>query len=1017
MLAGNIIKILIDTGTAKNYIKPLDGLKGIRDTENQFIVKSIHGRNTISKKCIMNLFGINSVFFILDNLSTFDGIIGLDMLKQIEAKIDLTKENIYHSKGTEKLLFYNSKNVNHIKIEEGNISKKVEQSFNEIINKNLKVFADPNEALPYNTNIVGTIRTKINDPIYSKSYPYPLGVADFVKLEIEDLLKNNIIRPSRSPYNNPVWVVDKKGHDNIGNRKKRLVIDFRKLNEVTIDDKYPIPNISVILSNLGNSKYFTTIDLKSGFHQIELAERDREKTAFSVNNGKYEFSRLPFGLKNAPSIFQRAIDDILREQIGKTCQVYIDDVIIYSKSEEEHVEHIDWVLSKLLEANMRVSVEKSNFFQTKVEYLGFLVTADGIFTSPEKISTIEKYPQPCNLYELRSFYGLASYYRCFIKDFAKIAKPLTNELKGENGKVSASQSKKIKVDLNESQINAFKKIKSLLISEDVMLSYPDFNKTFDLTTDASSQGLGAVLSQEGKPIQFVSRALKDPEENFATNERELLAIVWSLKVLRHYLYGVKSLHIYTDHQPLTFAVSDRNPNSKIKRWKAFVDEHNAKIFYKPGKENVVADALSRQQLNNLSQDNESNQGTVHSEQSLTYTIASTDNPVNCYKNQIIIVKSEDCYIKTMIIFGKKLRYIINYNNEKFLFEKLQEAVNTQVVNAIHCDLPTLAKIQDSLIRNYPGTKFWYSKYFVIDIFNHDDQKNIVVTEHNRAHRGAQENSKQIAQDYYFPKMLKLAKEVVTNCKTCSKAKYDRHPKQHVISETIIPSFVGEILHIDIYSTDKLYFLTCIDKFSKFAVTQPIQSRTILDVKTPILQLINLFPSVKVIYCDNEKSLNSETIKNILHSYNIVVANAPPLHSSSNGQVERFHSTLSEIARCLKIDKQITDTVDLLLKATVEYNKTIHSVTGKTPVEIIQSIPTDLKDFVKKRLINAQTSLLVTHNQSRKSKSFNVGDKVFVKRNKRLGNKLTPLYEEEKIQADLGTTVLIKGRVVHKDNIR
>ena len=139
--------------------------------------------------------------------------------------------------------------------------------------------------------------------------------------EIEDLLKNKIIRPSRSPYNSPIWVVDKKGLDDEGNRKKRLVIDFQKLNAVTIDDKYPIPNISVILSNLGEAKYFTTLDLKSGFHQIELLENDREKTAFSVNNGKYEFCRLPFGLKNAPSIFQRAIDDVLRDQIGKSCHL------------------------------------------------------------------------------------------------------------------------------------------------------------------------------------------------------------------------------------------------------------------------------------------------------------------------------------------------------------------------------------------------------------------------------------------------------------------------------------------------------------------------------------------------------------------------------------------------------------------------------------------------------------------------------------------------------------------------
>lgn len=237
-------------------------------------------------------------------------------------------------------------------MEDQDLPEITKANFESIIRNNFKVFADPNEALPYNTQVKATIRTSTNDAIYSKSYPYPMGVADFVNEEIKNLLKDKIIRPSRSPYNSPIWVVDKKGIDKDGNRKKRLVIDFQKLNAVTIDDKYPIPNISVILSNLGEAKYFTTLDLKSGFHQIELLEGDREKTAFSINNGKYEFCRLPFGLKNAPSIFQRAIDDVLRDQIGKSCQVYIDDVIIYSKTEKEHINHIDWVLHKLLEANM-----------------------------------------------------------------------------------------------------------------------------------------------------------------------------------------------------------------------------------------------------------------------------------------------------------------------------------------------------------------------------------------------------------------------------------------------------------------------------------------------------------------------------------------------------------------------------------------------------------------------------------------------------------------------------------------
>lgn len=403
---------------------------------------------------------------------------------------------------------------------------------------------------------------------------------------------------------------------------------------------------------------------------------------------------------------------------------------------------------------------------------------------------------------------------------------------------------------------------------------------------------------------------------------------------------------------------------------------------------------------------------------MTYTIESTDKPVNCFRNQIILEKSENSLTQRFIIFGKKTRLIIQFQNEERLVETVGEVVNPSVVNVIKCDLPTLAHIQHRLIELFPSTQFRYSRKHVIDIFDHNEQTEIVVTEHNRAHRAAQENVKQILEDYYFPKMTKIANEVVSNCKTCSRAKYQRHPKKHIISETLIPSYAGEILHIDIYSTDRKHFLTCLDKFSKFAVVQPIQSRTINDVKLPIIQLMNIFPQTRIIFCDNEKSLNSETIKTILRDrFSVEIVNSPPLHSTSNGQVERFHSTLGEIVRCLKIERSIEDTTDLILQSTVEYKRTIHSITGRRPVDIIHSAPLELKEEIRDKIQEAQAHQLDYFNRTRHNRTFQIGEMVFVKNNRRLGNKLTPFYEEAIIEADMGTTVLIKGRVVHKDNLR
>jgi len=204
-----------------------------------------------------------------------------------------------------------------------------------------------------------------------------------------------------------------------------------------------------------------------------------------------------------------------------------------------------------------------------------------------------------------------------------------------------------------------------------------------------------------------------------------------------------------------------------------------------------------------------------------------------------------------------------------------------------------------------------------------------------------------------------------------------------------------MLHIDIYSTDKRFFLTCIDKFSKFAVVQPLLSRAIVDVRSPILQLINFFPNIKTIYCDNEASFNSETITSLLkNQYDIDIVNAPPLHSSSNGQVDRFHSTLTEIARCMKIDQKVDDTVELIMRATVEYNKTIHSVTRLSPKQALHSANAEQKLAIIGNIEKAQQANLDRINPTRQNRIFEVGEKVYLKNNKRLGNKLTALYTEE-----------------------
>lgn len=379
------------------------------------------GANTITHHSFINLFGPETEklkFFILPPLLTFAGIIGNDSLKQMKTVIHtndsyMTIEPNIHIP----LKQHISQCVNNLDIRTPHLSDAQNRQLRSIFENCPNLFSEPNEKLTYTTTVKGEIRNTTHDPVYSKSYPYPMCLKDEIEKQINNLLEDGIIRPSKSPYNSPVWIVPKKA-DASEEKKYRMVIDYRKLNAITIPDKYPIPEINEVLSNLGKNKLFTIIDLKSGFHQILLKESDIEKTAFSVNNGKYEFTRLPFGLKNAPSIFQRALDDILRNHIGKSCYVYIDDIIIFGKDEQEHFKNLEVIFKTLEEANMKIQLDKCEFLQDNVEFLGFIVSSDGIKTNPKKVQTISDFPAPKTLKDLRSFLGMSGYYRSFVKYYA-----------------------------------------------------------------------------------------------------------------------------------------------------------------------------------------------------------------------------------------------------------------------------------------------------------------------------------------------------------------------------------------------------------------------------------------------------------------------------------------------------------------------------------------------------------------------------------------------------------------------
>lgn len=955
--------------------------------------------------------------FVLHEFHTFFyGIIGTDILNALNAKIDLSNRTLHLCNPTgwlkvPLLEYFPGEKLSNPVFRTSHLSSQEQSKLQQILSANNTVFHEPNSKLTCSTKVECCINTTDDIPVHQKIYPYPAAYTGEVNKQIEKLLADGIIRPSRSAWTAPVWIVPKKT-DASGEKKFRMVIDYRKINEKTIADRYPMPEIKYVIDQLKGQKYFTTLDLASGFHQIRMKNSDIEKTAFSINNGKYEFTRMPFGLKNAPAIFQRAIDDVLRGQIGRICYVYIDDVIVFGNSLDEHLRNLNTVLKLLNDANLKVQLDKSEFLHSEIEFLGYVITSDGIRPNQNKIKVINDYPEPRNIKELRGFLGMVGYYRRFVKDFAKIAKPLTNLLRGERNPSSVK-----KISLSELEKQCFHKLKNILSSDDILI-YPDYNRPFILTTDASDFAIGAVLSQGeiGKdlPIHFASRSLSKTEEKYSVPEKEMLAIFWALQTFRNYLYGSK-FKILTDHQPLTFALSPKNTNAKLKRWKAYLEEHDHEIVYKPGKTNVVADALSRIAC--------SMTATQHSaDNSDDFYIVSTEAPLNVYRHQVIIKKGPD-KIETTTIFGTFTRINIWLNdiNSDSLLQVLKNNFNPAKLNGLLTSEEIMGQLQEVYrihFGNQRSLKIRYTQVLLQDIEQEDQQWDIIRETHNRAHRCSDENVMQILRHHYFPKLRQKTNDFIKNCHVCHEHKYDRRPIKFPIQETPIPKAPFEIAHIDILFLENNHFLTHIDKFSKFAQIQHIASRASVDVTPAIKDILMRYKTPDILVMDGEKSFMTGELVNFYNTFKINPYITATGRSEMNGVVERFHSTILEIYRITKSENPTMPVQDLLQLSLHKYNLTVHSATKFKPLEIIlpSSRTSEIIEKAYENLKRKQKKDLRYHNKTRKFTHINETDNAYEKTRQRLKHKKR--FKKIKIGTVNRSTIQTDdGRKVHKDDIK
>ena len=406
------------------------------------------------------------------------------------------------------------------------------------------------------------------------------------------MLDAGAIRESQSPFSSNVVLVRKK------DKSLRFCIDFCKLNNRTVKDAYSLPRIEETIDTLAGSKYFSKLDLRSGYWQVGIKEADKHKTAFSVGPlGFFECYRMAFGLTNAPATFQRLMERCMGELHLKECLIYLDDIIIFSKSFDEHLLRLENVFRQLEQHGLKLKGSKCEFFRTQVQYLGHIVSDQGIQTDPDKIAALKQWPTPSNLKELRSFLGFAGYYRRFVCNYSKIVKPLNALLVGHLTNKKGRRKKQATPwtwELEQQQ--AFDLIIEKLTSPPV-LAFADYSRPFVLNVDASGDGLGAVLYQEqkgiGRVVAYASRGFRATECNYPAQKLEFLALKWAVCDKFHdYLYGNKFM-VRADNNPLTYVLTTAKLDATGHRWLAALSSYNFQLQYRSGRKNQDADAFSR----------------------------------------------------------------------------------------------------------------------------------------------------------------------------------------------------------------------------------------------------------------------------------------------------------------------------------------------------------------------------------------------------------------------------------------